>query len=214
MMRSRTNAGMESLSGRKTSNCSNHLAALYGTMYPKRTERNIVATSYLIMAPKAASSGMFLHQHTTTTILHGKPSFNLTISPSWKRSSLRDQILVISRTKLSNDYLDQTPKDHTTKTMNQQWIQTLKRSLTSILLHLLFQQLQRRLQRLRLPMIKLSSSNLRLMQSSQYSSALWQIQYRNPSKMQCPVQTASFGGKPWSLRSWLLFKMVLGHSKT
>src|SRR5271170_1662434 len=32
--------------------------------------------------------------------------------------------------------------------------------------------------------------------------------------MHCLVQTASFGGKRYVLRSWLLFKTVLGHSKT
>src|SRR5271154_6304841 len=113
---------------------------------------------------------MSLRQHTATTISHEKPCFNRTISPSWKRSSLSDQILVISQTKLSNHYLGQTRKDHTTKTMNQRWIQTLKTSPTSILLHLLLQRLQR-LQRFnsknQSPTMKLSSSNLHLMQSSQ-----------------------------------------------
>src|SRR5271168_3858217 len=39
-MRSRTNAGMESLYKRKTLNYSSHLAALYGTMYPDNRKKH------------------------------------------------------------------------------------------------------------------------------------------------------------------------------
>src|SRR5271154_3799217 len=134
-------------------------------MYPKKIERNIGATSCSIVALKAALSDMSLLQNTATTTSHEKPSFNRTISPSWKRSSLSTQILVISQTKLSNDYLGQTPKDHMTRTMK--WIQTLRTSSTSILLHHLFHRLQRFHSKNQLPTMKLSSSNLHLMQSSQ-----------------------------------------------
>jgi hypothetical protein len=46
-------------------------------------------------------------------------------------------------------------------------------------------------------------------------SPLADSQYRNPSKMHSPVQTTSVGEKCYvPVRSWLLVKMVLGHSKT
>jgi hypothetical protein len=51
---------MEILYKRKTSNCPNDLAASYGTMYQKiAIARNMVATSCLIMALKAALSGKY-----------------------------------------------------------------------------------------------------------------------------------------------------------
>ena len=57
---------------KKASNYSNHLAALSGTMYPKKIERNIVGTSCSITALRAALSGMSLRQHTATTTSEDK----------------------------------------------------------------------------------------------------------------------------------------------
>jgi hypothetical protein len=59
--------------------------------YQRTIARSIVATSCLIMALKAALSGMSLRQHTATTTSEDKQSFNRTISPSWKRSSLPER---------------------------------------------------------------------------------------------------------------------------